>query len=161
MPGICNMRPACGYKSPARETGGRQGVAKFGAARRGRDESRLYRGGKSGAKPTFPVRKNENLFSMRLPHIGARKKLVARISKSEPLILKSKPLIFCPLKTRPADAGNQWSFGHKTVCYMPRKRGQKPTAVCRAGGALSQTGHQASSNCVLMPGRQLCARLKA
>ena len=31
--------------------------------------------------------------------MGARKKLVARISKSEPLILKSKPLIFCPLKT--------------------------------------------------------------
>ena len=33
-------------------------------------------------------------------HMGAKKKLVARISKSEPLILKSKPLIFCPMKTR-------------------------------------------------------------
>jgi hypothetical protein len=32
--------------------------------------------------------------------MGAKKKLVARISKSEPLILKSKPLIFFPLKTR-------------------------------------------------------------
>jgi hypothetical protein len=32
--------------------------------------------------------------------MGARKKLVARILKSEPLILKSKPLIFRPLKTR-------------------------------------------------------------
>ena len=42
-----------------------------------------------------------NWFSERLPHMGERKKLVARISKSEPLILKSKPLIFCPLKTRP------------------------------------------------------------
>ena len=93
--------------------------------------------------------------------MGTRKKLVARISKSEPLILKSKPLIFCPLKTRPAGAGDKWPFGHKTVCYMPRKRGQKPTAVCRAGGALSQTGRQASSNCVLMPGRQLYAPLKA
>ena len=43
---------------------------------------------------------NENWFSARKPHMGARKKLVARISKSEPLILKSKPLIFRPLKTR-------------------------------------------------------------
>ena len=32
--------------------------------------------------------------------MGAKKKLVARILKSEPLILKSKPLIFRPLKTR-------------------------------------------------------------
>ena len=32
--------------------------------------------------------------------MGAKKKLVARILKSEPLILKSKPLIFCPVKTR-------------------------------------------------------------
>ena len=31
--------------------------------------------------------------------MGTRKKLVARISKSEPLILKSKPLIFRPMKT--------------------------------------------------------------
>ena len=31
--------------------------------------------------------------------MGAKKKLVARISKSEPLILKSKPLIFHPVKT--------------------------------------------------------------
>ena len=32
--------------------------------------------------------------------MGERKKLVARISKFEPLILKSKPLMFCPVKTR-------------------------------------------------------------
>ena len=126
-----------------------------------RNSSRLNRWKTRAEKRAFQVLKIENWFSERLPRMGEKKKLVARILKSEPLILKSKPLIFCPLKTRPADAGNQWSFGHKTVCYMPRKRGQKPTAVCRAGGALSPTGHQASSNCVLMPGRQLCARLKA
>ena len=32
--------------------------------------------------------------------LGERKKLVARISKSEPLILKSEPLIFHPFQTR-------------------------------------------------------------
>ena len=52
-------------------------------------------------KGRFRARKDENWFSARLPHLGERKKLVARILKSEPLILKSKPLIFCPLKTRP------------------------------------------------------------
>ena len=31
--------------------------------------------------------------------MGEKKKLVARISKSEPLILKSKPLIFHPVET--------------------------------------------------------------
>ena len=42
--------------------------------------------------------KNENRFSALFTRMGAKKKLVARILKSEPLILKSKPLIFCPLK---------------------------------------------------------------
>ena len=41
---------------------------------------------------------------------------MARILKSEPLILKFKPLISAPQKTRPAGAGDQWPFGHKTVC---------------------------------------------
>ena len=87
---------------------------------------------KTGAgKRAFQVRKIENWFSERLPRMGARKKLVARISKSEPLILKSKPLIFCPLKTRPAGAGDQWPFGHKTICYMFRKCGQKSRAAWR------------------------------
>ena len=44
--------------------------------------------------------KNENRFSALFTRMGAKKKLVARILKSEPLILKSKPLIFRPLKTR-------------------------------------------------------------
>ena len=56
--------------------------------------------GFSYEKRHFQVRKIENWFSERLPHMGDKKKLVARISKSEPLILKSKPLIFCPQKTR-------------------------------------------------------------
>ena len=51
----------------------------------------------------------------------ARKKLVARILKSEPLILKFKPLISAPQKTRPAGAGDQWPFGHNTVCLYARK----------------------------------------
>ena len=46
------------------------------------------------------MRKIENWFSVIKTHTGVKKKLVARILKSEPLILKSKPLIFCPLKTR-------------------------------------------------------------
>ena len=49
-----------------------------------------------------------NWFSERLPQMGERKKLVARISKSEPLILKSKPLIFLPhenpFENRPGNA---------------------------------------------------------
>ena len=79
------------------------------------------------------MRKNENWFSVCLSHMGAKKKLVARILKSEPLILKSKPLIFCPLKTRPASAGDQWPFGHKTVCYMPRKCRQNADTVRGTG----------------------------
>ena len=55
---------------------------------------------KRSGNNSFFVRKIENWFSERLPRMGAKKKLVARILKSEPLILKSKPLIFCPLKTR-------------------------------------------------------------
>ena len=87
---------------------------------------------KNGAgKRAFQVRKSENWFSERLPRMGAKKKLVARISKSEPLILKSKPLIFHPVKTRPAGAGDQWPFGHKTICYMFRKCGQKSRAAWR------------------------------
>ena len=58
------------------------------------------------AKRAFRVLKIENWFSVYLPRMGAKKKLVARILKSEPLILKSKPLIFCPVKTRPAGAGD-------------------------------------------------------
>ena len=49
-------------------------------------------------KGWFQAGKNENWFSARSPHMGAKKKLVARILKSEPLISKSKPLFFCPLK---------------------------------------------------------------
>ena len=64
-----------------------------------RDEFRIHEWKIFVLKRRFPVRKNENWFSAHLPHVGAKKKLVARISKSEPLILKSKPLIFCPLKT--------------------------------------------------------------
>ena len=55
--------------------------------------------------------------------VGAKRKLVARISKSEPLILKSKPLIFRPPETRPAGAGNQWPFGRISVCLrVPKMR---------------------------------------
>ena len=46
----------------------------------------------------FQVWKSENWFSACFTHMGAKKKLVARISKSEPLILKSKPLIFSLLQ---------------------------------------------------------------
>ena len=41
----------------------------------------------------------ENLFTGIYTPLGANKKLVARISKSEPLILKSKAHIFYPMKT--------------------------------------------------------------
>ena len=92
--------------------------------------SRLHGWKNRAGKRAFSGRKSENWFSERLPRMGAKKKLVARISKSEPLILKSKPLIFCPVKTRPAGAGDQWPFGHKTVCYMPRKRGQNAGTRC-------------------------------
>ena len=47
--------------------------------------------------------------------MGAKKKLVARISKSEPLILKSKPLIFHPLKTC---YGNARKMQTKTDCAL-------------------------------------------
>ena len=78
---------------------------------------------KRSGNNSFFVRKIENWFSERLPRMGAKKKLVARILKSEPLILKSKPLIFCPLKTRPAGAGDQWPFGHISVCLrVPKMR---------------------------------------
>ena len=57
-------------------------------------------GRKTGiGKRHFEAGKIENSFSLLFTHVGARKKLMARISKSEPLILKSKPLIFCSLKT--------------------------------------------------------------
>ena len=78
---------------------------------------------KRSGNNSFFVRKIENWFSERLPRMGAKKKLVARILKSEPLILKSKPLIFCPLKTRPAGAGDQWPFGRISVCLrVPKMR---------------------------------------
>ena len=67
----------------------------------------------TGRRPAFSFTRGKGF--------GAKKKLVARILKSEPLILKSKPLIFCPLKTRPAGAGDQWPFGHKTVCLLAPK----------------------------------------
>ena len=41
----------------------------------------------------------ENLFTGIYTQLGANKKLVARISKSEPLILKSKAHILCSMKT--------------------------------------------------------------
>ena len=67
--------------------------------------------------------------------MGAKKKLVARISKSEPLILKSKPLIFCPLKTRPAGAGDQWPFGRISVCLrVPKMRTNKAWTVAAVPG---------------------------
>ena len=44
--------------------------------------------------------------------MGAKKKLVARISKSEPLILKSKPLIFSPLKTRSKNVAKMQTKRH-------------------------------------------------
>ena len=78
---------------------------------------------KRSGNNSFFVRKIENWFSERLPRMGAKKKLVARILKSEPLILKSKPLIFCPLKTRPAGAGDQWPFRRISVCLrVPKMR---------------------------------------
>ena len=46
----------------------------------------------AGRRPAFSFTRGKGF--------GAKKKLVARILKSEPLILKSKPLIFRPLKTR-------------------------------------------------------------
>ena len=51
------------------------------------------------AKTVHKTEKSENWFSAVLAHMGAKKKLVARILKSEPLILKSKPLIFHPVET--------------------------------------------------------------
>lgn len=81
---------------------------------------------------THHVQTTRSVFvCLGIPRFSEGKKLVARISKSEPLILKSKPLIFCPLETRPAGAGDQWPFGHKTVCYMFRKCGQKSRAAWR------------------------------
>ena len=55
---------------------------------------------KRSGNNSFFVRKDENCVSVFYTRMGAKKKLMARISKYEPLILKSKPLIFCPLKTR-------------------------------------------------------------
>ena len=48
----------------------------------------------------FPCTENENWFSARLPHVGARKKYKAHISKYVRHILKYKAHIFRPLKTR-------------------------------------------------------------
>ena len=85
---------------------------------------------KRSGNNSFFVRKIENWFSERLPRMGAKKKLVARILKSEPLILKSKPLIFCPLKTRPAGAGDQWPFGRISVCLrVPKMRTKRRYAL--------------------------------
>ena len=64
-----------------------------------RNSSRLNRWKTRAEKRAFQVRKIENWFSERLPRMGEKKKLVARILKSEPLILKSKPLIFHPVET--------------------------------------------------------------
>ena len=50
--------------------------------------------------------------------MGARKKLVARILKSEPLILKFKPLISAPLKTRPAVPVTNGPSGTIPFVYM-------------------------------------------
>ena len=87
----------------------------------------------AGGRP-LRVRENGNWFSERLPHMGERKKLVARISKSEPLILKSKPLIFCSLKTRPAGAGDQLPFGRISVCLLaPKMRTKRRHAPAGAG----------------------------
>ena len=87
----------------------------------------------AGGRP-LRVRENGNWFSERLPHMGERKKLVARISKSEPLILKSKPLIFCSLKTRPAGAGDQLPFGRISVCLLaPKMRTKHRHAPAGAG----------------------------
>ena len=70
---------------------------------------------KTGAgKRAFQVRKIENWFSVCKPHVGANKKYVRHI-------LKYKAHIFRPLKTRPAGAGDQWPFGHKTICLLAPK----------------------------------------
>jgi hypothetical protein len=60
--------------------------------------------------------------------MGANKKLVARILKSEPLILKSKPLILCPLKTRLKTAPNM-----QTKTAAPPRLVKQPFAQVRFG----------------------------
>ena len=59
------------------------------------------RGSKTGVeKRRFPVRKIENWFSVRKPHVGAKKKYVPCFLKYVPCILKYLRPFFCPLKTR-------------------------------------------------------------
>ena len=89
--------------------------------------------GFSYEKRHFQVRKIENWFSERLPHMGDKKKLVARISKSEPLILKSKPLIFHLVKTaRLVPETNGPSGAYPFVC-APRKCGQNAGTTASRG----------------------------
>ena len=62
-----------------------------------------------------------NWFSERLPHMGAKKKYKAHISKYVRPILKYLRHIFCSLKTRPAGAGDQRPFGRISVCLLAPK----------------------------------------
>jgi hypothetical protein len=87
----------------------------------------------------FPCPENENWFSARLPHIGAKKKLVARILKSEPLILKSKPLIFRPLKTRSKNARKR----------RTNKEAEQRLPVCNEIASRNRTFREAS-RCVVL-----------
>ena len=75
---------------------------------------------KTGAeKRPFGVRKSENWFSARLPHMGAKKKYV-------PCILKYVRPIFCPLKTRlkmlmkmPTNADTALLFEKRCLVFAP------------------------------------------
>ena len=77
---------------------------------------------KRSGNNSFFVRKIENWFSERLPRMGAKKKLVARILKSEPLILKSKPLIFCVPETRLKTVRKTRTNKARTVAAVPGGR---------------------------------------
>ncbi len=93
--------------------------------------------------------------------MGAKKKLVARILKSEPLILKSKPLIFCPLKTRPAGAGDQWPFGRISVCLrVPKMRTNKAWTVAAMPGGRRGVGWGLSGGCSQRQVLYACGRVK-
>ena len=66
--------------------------------------------------------------------LGANKKLVARISKSEPLILKSKAHIFCPMKTKCFNAVRKKAAGRRVrfaFIYLVKK-------ILRGSGRVSE-----------------------